>query len=216
MKTERILPSLGVCLHCKGEFPFRKGKKYCSANCRKRHSEGSRASANSPRQRRINKELFDSQWRMAELYYKTIPADRPEFLLNLIELAIHGENKAKAVMTNWVFHRANPVEDSHMCYWGRPTLAQEANRMCKQALGVGVSTIVQRGEQALADLRDIPAEDLLEALQNCPLPQSGVVYVEDGKMGPLAFRAYSQMIESKGLRVEVKKASAHYKKGGLM
>jgi hypothetical protein len=141
---------------------------------------------------------------MAELYYKTIPADRPEFLINLIELAIHGDSKAKAVMTNWVFHRANPVEDSHMCYWGRPTLAQEAYRMCKQALGVGVSAIVQRGLKGLADLRAIPAEDLLSALQNFPLPEDGVVHVEEGRMGPLAFRAYSQMIESKGLRVEVK------------
>ena len=56
---------------CNNIVVGRVNKKFCTSNCRKRHSEPKRNSQESPTKRRENAEFFDRALRLAEDLYSS-------------------------------------------------------------------------------------------------------------------------------------------------
>ena len=57
------------CPQCKNIVVGRANKKFCTSNCRKRHSEPKRNAHESPTKRSENAEFFDRALRLAEDLY---------------------------------------------------------------------------------------------------------------------------------------------------
>lgn len=142
-------------------------------------------------------ELFERNMRLAEMYYTHPPADRPRFLLELIREAIEGNSKVKRVLTNRVFLRPDR-SDKHKFWRGTsnyPTLAQEAHRLSKEVVGVGIDAVISGGWDLFGRL--VAAEDhvLEAALTDAICPTSTAIEQDPLKqgrqLGPLTRLAYS-------------------------
>lgn len=97
--------SKSLCVHCNADISHkRKNAKFCSDRCRKDKSQidkrqNSKVNATSSvTERRNQKELFDSHFRISEFYYNTVPAARPAILIDLIRTARFGDNKSKRIL----------------------------------------------------------------------------------------------------------------------
>ena len=135
--------------------------------------------------------------RLAEMYYTRPPADRPRFLLELICEAIEGNSKVKRVLTNHVFLRPNR-SDKHKFWRGTsnyPTLAQEAHRLCKAVVGVGVDAVISGGWDLFDQLASTEQHVLEVVLTKTNRPTSTAIgqgQLKQGRqLGPLARLAYS-------------------------
>ncbi len=204
--------ALCKCDHCGCEFTAKRTTaKYCSDKCRKdKHQKAKRnktpvSAANSPTERRAQMELFELNMRLAESYYSHPPADRPKYLVNLIVLARQGNNEIKRVLTNRLFLRAFPAEERHKCWRGNPTVAQEAHRLCKTVVGVGVLAVIEGGDRRLTQLTEASCEALEVALydpHSAPLPANRIVRLpKDRVLSSLALRAYEAALGSSAVSV---------------
>jgi len=63
------------CPQCNNIFVGRANKKFCTSNCRKRHSEPKRNSQESRTKWRENAEFFDRALRLAEMFHQKLNKD---------------------------------------------------------------------------------------------------------------------------------------------
>ena len=134
------------CIRCEAEFPFRSNKKFCSPNCRKRHSEVKQNSYSSPRKHRNNTELFDSAARIAEMYFMLPITERDGFMADLIRSARSGENKRmRDILSNKVLldttnNWGNPLKGRRGRSYG--SIAQAAKSYCRRYWDASVKDVV--------------------------------------------------------------------------
>lgn len=108
------LPKTAHCIRCEKEFLFRANKKFCSSNCRRRHSEPQQNSFFSPIKWRNNMELFDRASRIAEIYFNLPPPKRDGFMAELISSARSGQDKRlRDILSNKIL--LDPTNN-----WGNP------------------------------------------------------------------------------------------------
>jgi len=88
------------CKHCKVSIAGRSNKIFCSANCRKRSSEGNKNSFVSYEKKNHNMRLFDSATRIAEMYFQMSPFERLGLMREYIILARQGNGKMREVLSN--------------------------------------------------------------------------------------------------------------------
>ena len=143
----------GTCLKCGTSFKFRSNKKFCTATCRKLHSQQrARATSpanadNSPSIRREQAELFDLARRMAEHLYTLPPSERLGYVKDLVDLARSGASpKVKKVLTMPAL--LNPDHQGFRYSWRRNphsylTISQAAERYCRRFWGAGVVKVVK-------------------------------------------------------------------------
>ena len=78
--------SLNLCLHCNSEFKrIRSTKKYCCDSCRVSYNRCVQNASHSSTKRRDNIEYFDRVNFALELYFKTPPEQRDEWIQNYID-----------------------------------------------------------------------------------------------------------------------------------
>ena len=80
------------CPQCNNIVVGRANKKFCTSNCRKRHSEPKRNSQESRTKWRENAEFFDRALRLAEDLYSKPPAERDDYMKVLIDIAREGKD----------------------------------------------------------------------------------------------------------------------------
>ena len=140
------LQNTKFCMRCEIEFPFKKNKKFCSPNCRKRHSEVPQNSFFSSEKRRHNIELFDSASRLAEMYFMLPITERDGFMADLIRSARSGENKRmRDILSNKVLLDTTNT-------WGNPfkgrrgrsygSITQAAKSYCRRYWDASVKDVV--------------------------------------------------------------------------
>ena len=76
------------CPQCNNIVVGRANKKFCTSNCRKRHSEPKRNSQESRTKWRENAEFFDRALRLAEDLYSKPPAERDDYMKLLIDICL--------------------------------------------------------------------------------------------------------------------------------
>ena len=189
----------------------RKTRRFCSDRCRKdSHQRKSRAetpinASNSPSERYEQMREFELNMRLSEEYYSTPLKDRGNYLVGLIRWAVDHGGRVKRILTNKIWHEANPAVDRHMCWRNNPTLAQQAHQLCRAAVGFGVSKVIKDGEALLRRLEEIPADDLAKLLMpmDCaPCPQGSTTTLHrTPPMSALARRAYE--LATKSARISV-------------
>ena len=135
-----------LCIRCDTEFLFRANKKFCSANCRRRHGEAPQNSLMSPEKRRRNLEFFDRASRIAEQYFRLIPQDRDNYMLDLIWIARSGEDKSlRDILTNKLLldptnNFGNHLRGNRGRSYG--SIAQAAQAYCRKFLNASVKDVV--------------------------------------------------------------------------
>lgn len=134
------------CPNCGVEVMGRRNKLFCSANCRKRHSEPKQNAVNSPRKRRTNMEFFVRARRLGEELYKVRPQDRLGFIKDLIDEARNGDvSQLKDILSNYKLLHPHPFNDRHMFPKGSRsycTIAQATRNYCKKFWRADVSDVV--------------------------------------------------------------------------
>lgn len=201
MPRKHPMPSshpCSACPNCSASFPYRSNRRFCSARCRKDHSQKQIRSTspmnahNSPTVRRDQHELFDLAMRMAERLYSLPPFDRLGFLEEIVQQARSGQcPRLRKVLTmphllypdrqrRGLFHRRCP--DAYL------TIAQVAERYCRMMWGAGVVAVISGETQepmtgevddsaksatspqsVRPKAADCPAENLLSAVKKPPL-----------------------------------------------
>ena len=134
-----------ICQHCEASFTGRKNKIYCSANCRKRHSEPVQNSLKSKEKKNHNMRLFDSASRVAELYFKRPPFDRLEMMRGYIELAKQGNGKMREILSNEYLldnknNYGNPFKGKRGKSFG--SLAQACEEYCRRYWNASAREVV--------------------------------------------------------------------------
>lgn len=197
MKHVELKPTCPVCGE---EFAYRSNKKYCSKKCSRHATRQKQNKEESFVKYWDMKRLLDKNYRLAELYYKTPLPERPSFLVSLIRLGLEGDGRVKELLTSEFFLRADPVKEGYKCFGGRPTLAQEAHKLCMGSLGYGIGKLFEVREGGFIKLEAASPAQLLEVMTPPPAPKPPVMYIPED-MGPLAMRAYVVMLEFAGVTV---------------
>ncbi|MDA9164238.1 hypothetical protein N9832_04010 [Amylibacter sp.] len=122
------------CPKCNNIVVGRANKKFCTSNCRKRHSEPKRNSQESPTKRRENAEFFDRALRLAEDLYSKPPAERDDYMKVLIDIAREGKDaRLRDILTNYRLLHIHPFNDRHLLHRRNPeyfTITQYAFQYC--------------------------------------------------------------------------------------
>jgi len=135
-----------LCIRCDTEFLFRANKKFCSANCRRRHGEVTQNSLMCREKRRRNLEFFDRASCIAEQYFRLIPQDRDDYMLRLIWIARSGEDKSlRDVLTNKLLldpsnNLGNHLRGNRGRSYG--SIAQAAQAYCRKFWNASVKDVV--------------------------------------------------------------------------
>jgi hypothetical protein len=204
--------SKSLCVHCNADISHkRKNAKFCSDRCRKdqfqkderQHSKVNAAS--SVTERRSQKELFDSHFRISEVYYNTTPDERPAILIALIRHARLGDPKSKRILCNYVFLKAVPRKDKHKCWRRLPTIAQAAHKLCMRTTNVGIRKVVTGDSVHFAKLEAMDLKSLAVSVNNngpAPIPSNGTIALPtDRTLSPMALLAYQLACTSVGVTV---------------
>ena len=136
---------LATCPQCETQYPFRKGKIYCSPNCRKAASRGIQNSRTSKAKARDNYEFFDTARRMGETLYSLPLSQRLGHMKELIDEARAGNTALREILSNYKLRHPNPKDDSWMFPRGHRaycTIAQAADRYCRKFWGAYVTDVV--------------------------------------------------------------------------
>jgi hypothetical protein len=201
-----------TCIKCNADISHkRKNAKFCSENCRKdqfqrRERQYSKVNATSSlSERRSQKELFDSNHRISEIYYSTAPDKRPTILISIIRLARLGDPKSKRILCNQVFLKANPRKDKHKCWRRLPTIAQAAHKLCMRGADVGIEKMVTGDPSHFAKLEAMDLKSLTVSVSDNsppPMPSNGtIVLPTDLTLSPMSLLAYELACASAGITV---------------
>ena len=204
--------SKSLCVHCNADISHkRKNAEFCSDRCRKDKSQidkrqNSKVNATSSvTERRNQKELFDSHFRISEFYYNTVPAARPAILIDLIRTARFGDNKSKRILCNRVFHRVDPRASKHKCWQRNPTIAQESHKLCMRITNVGIRKVVTGGSVHFAKLEAMDLKSLAVSVSDngpAPVLSNGTIAMPtDRTLSPMALLAYELACASAGVTV---------------
>ena len=137
--------SLRFCKHCSNPISGRPDKKYCSANCRKRFSEGMQNSFESREKKKRNYVLFDSASRLAEIYSQKSPFERLGLMKTYIAMAREGNAKMREMLSNAYLRDSkndygNPYKGKRGRSFGSLALACE--EYCKQYWDASAADVV--------------------------------------------------------------------------
>tara|TARA_B100000780_G_scaffold234322_1_gene174664 strand:- start:245 stop:775 length:531 start_codon:yes stop_codon:yes gene_type:complete len=153
LKLERRCPQCNVIV------TGRPNKKFCTPNCRKRHSEPTRNSYHSPTKRRENTEFFERAMGLAVELYSRHPEQRYNYIKDLIDLARLGEDRQlQDILSNQRLIYINPINDRHLLHRNSPeyfTIAQIASNCCKRYWKANVNLVVYNKV-------DYPADGVVE------------------------------------------------------
>ena len=144
------MPTL-ACRQCgQGFEAVRPHAKFCNPACRKSASRSNNPEPpmnrqTSPSKRRREDEVFDLHDVLCETYYRMHPKARPHYLETLIDRAIEGDTKIKAVLLNPVLIRSHTGKGGNLqkryhfrrCF-AYPTIPFEAHRFTMSAWGVSL------------------------------------------------------------------------------
>ena len=217
-----------LCKNCHADISKnRKNTKFCSAKCRKdqfqkEKRKNSKVNASSSvTERRNQKELFDSHFRISEVYYNTAPEARLTVIIDLIKTARLGDNKSKRILCNRIFLRADPRISRYKCWQRNPTIAQVSHRLCIRTVGVGIVTVVTGSSTHFSKLKTMDLKSLAASyFDNNPAPlppNSTIAPPTDRTLSPMALLAYELACASadvtvvrtnKSSRLEDNKAAA--------
>ena len=126
--------SIRHCPNCGHPISGRPNKKFCSANCRKRFSEGVQNSYESSEKKNRNMRLFDSASRLARPYFELSPFERLGIMREYILLARNGDTKMREVLCNpHLMNKGNEYGNPFRGGRGRSygSLAQSCEAYCK-------------------------------------------------------------------------------------
>ena len=140
-----------ACHECGSGFDaVRRDARFCSPACRKvvsrrENPEPPMSRATSPSKRRREDEVFDLHAVFSTTYYGMHPYARPQYLEGLIDRAIAGETKVKAVLTNPILFRSHTGKGGelqkryhHRRCIAYPTIPCEAHRFTQECWGVSL------------------------------------------------------------------------------
>jgi len=200
------------CTNCGANFTAqRKSASFCSDKCRKNHFQKLdrkvhvRNAKCSKSEKRDQRELFDSNLRISELYYSTEPKFRSEIILSLIRSARSGDGKSRRILCNQIFLKAQRWVEPHKCWRHNPTMAQVAHRLSKSLLDVGIKQVVHGPPVWLVRLEQSAPHVLSDATldtQMSPAPPTNTIVLPANLgLSPLTFRAYELACASAGVSV---------------
>lgn len=139
------MQSSRTCRHCKTPISGRPNKVFCSANCRKRHSEGTQNSFESREKKKRNYILFDSAAFLAKNYFQQSPFERLGLMQNYISMAREGNTKMREILSN--YYLMKPDNDYGNPYKGKRgqsfgSLAAACERYCRYYWNASASDVV--------------------------------------------------------------------------
>lgn len=140
-----------TCRQCgQGFEAVRRDARFCGPTCRsskhrRNNSEPPMNRTTSPSKRRREDEVFDLHDILCETYYGMHPGARAHYLETLIDRAIEGDTRIKAVLSNPVLVKSHTGKGGELqkryhfrrCY-AYPTIPFEAHRFTMSAWGVSL------------------------------------------------------------------------------
>lgn len=145
-RSKILLSKVRQCPRCKTEVTGRPNKLYCSANCRKRHSEFKHNSMQSVETWNRNYRLFERASRLAEVYFQESVSRRLGLMRDLISSARNGEDmQLRPILSSQYFldvsnPHGNPFSGKRGAYFG--PIAVEAEKYCRKFWNASVSDVV--------------------------------------------------------------------------
>ena len=134
------------CPRCGTSVSGRPNRVYCSANCRKRHTEGKRNAALSMAKRRENTELYDRAKRLTEMLYLKPPLERLGFMKDLIDIARAGSDaQLRDILSNQTLIKLSWQEKQRFLHRNNSdycTISQAASNYCKRFWKANVRDVV--------------------------------------------------------------------------